>query len=347
MKRLLKRAVGILLLLVIGLLAPIGYIELACRPEGGGTEYAAILPPDQHRPEGRTLLTYPEWHIVHAYDDYAKVISTGDPHDYKYLPTIGGFWASLCSLSKASGPHGGFPSEFKSTVYTIGVSFTAELLAKGLYEETIGRVATLIRGETRAPLDDLTAQQAADYAQFLRQVPWYQWNFTQDASDITDSATEVFRDHERRFAVGLEYKTKAGYASVIAAGVANMEPDALRLRMILTGLGAVDLAAFDDVDVIATRPDGIEIETPRYRALTELLLQWAKAGGDFVEIAGNDDLLFTVTSEVSNLDEALYSFGRQGYDDTRNLILLPVPELAVALRGLDERGLTLEHIHDY
>ena len=347
MKRLLKRAVGILLLLVIGLLAPIGYIELACRPEGGGPEYAAILLPDQHRPEGRTLLTYPEWHIVHAYDDYAKVISTGDPHDYKYLPTIGGFWESLCSLSKASGPHGGFPSEFKSTVYTIGVSFTAELLTKGLYEETIGRVATLIRGETRAPLDDLTAQQAADYAQFLRQVPWYQWNFTQDASDITDSATEVFRDHERRFAVGLEYKAKAGYASVIAAAVSNMEPDALRLRMILTGLGAVDLAAFDDVDVIATRPDGIEIETPRYRALTELLLQWAKAGGDFVEIAGNDDILFTVTSEVSNLDEALYSFGRQGYDDTRNLILLPVPELAVALRGLDERGLTLEHIHDY
>ena len=347
MKRLLKRAVSILLLLLIGLLAPIGYIELACRPEGSGLEYAAILPPDQHRPEGRTLLTYPEWRIVHAYDDYAKVISTYDPHDNKYLPAIGGFWASLCSLSKASGPHGGFPPEFKSTAYTIGVSFTAELLAKGLYEETIGRVATLIRGEIRAPLDDLTAQQAAEYAQFLRQVPWYQWDFTQDASDITDSATEVFRDHERRFAVGLEYKAKAGYASVIAASVANMEPDALRLRMILTGLGAADLAAFDDVDVIATRPDGIEIETPRYRALTELLLQWANAGGDFVEIAGNDDILFTVTSEVSNLDEALYSFGRQGYDNTRNLILLPVPELAVALRGLDERGLTLEHIHDY
>ena len=347
MKWLLKRAVIILLLLVIGLLAPIGYIELACRPEGGGPEYAAILPPDQHRPEGRTLLTYPEWHIVHAYDDYAKVISTGDPHDYKYLPAIGGFWASLCSLSKASGPHGGFPSEYKSTVYTIGVSFTAELLAKGLYEETIGRMATLIRGETRAPLDDLTAQQAAEYAQFLRQVPWYQWDFTQDATDISDITTEVFRDHERRFAVGLEYKAKAGYASVIAAAVANMEPDALRLRMILTGLGAVDLAAFDDVDVIAMRPDGIEIETPRYRALTELLLQWAKAGGDFVEIAGNDDILFTVTSEVAGLDEALYSFGRQGYDDTRNLILLPVSKLAVVLRGLDERGLTLEHIHDY
>ncbi|ASM72880.1 MULTISPECIES: hypothetical protein [Roseobacteraceae] len=347
MKRLLKRVGISLLLLVIGLLAPIGYIELACKPGHGASDYAAILPPDQRRPEGRTLLTYPEWHIVHAYDDYAKVISTGDPHDYKYWPAIGGFWTSLCSLSKASGPHGGFPAEFKSTVYTIGVSFTAELLAKALYEETIGRVATLIRGETRAPLDDLTAQQAAQYAQFLRQVPWYQWDFRQNASAITDRATDAFRDRERRLAIGLEYKAKAVYAKAIAAAVANMEPDALRLRMIVTGLSAADLTAFDDVDVIATLPEGIEIEAPRYRALTELLLQWAKAGGDFVEIAGNDDILFTVTSEVLHLDEALYSFGRQGYSDTRHLILLPVPELAEALRGLDERDLTLEHIHDY
>lgn len=347
MKRFLKLGLGVLLLLVIGLLAPIGYTELACRPGDGGSDYAAILPPDQHRPEGRTLLTYPEWHIVHAYDDYAKVIRTGDPHDYKYLPAIGGFWASLCNLSKASGPHGGFPSEFKSTVYTIGVSFTAELLAKALYEETIGRGATLIRGEARAPLDELTAQQAAEYALFLRQVPWYQWDFTQDAAEIKASATTAFRDRERRMAVGLEYKTKAAYADLIAAAVANMEPDALRLQMIVTGLSAADLAAFDDVDVIATGPDGIRVETPRYRALTELLLQWAKAGGNFVEIAGNDDILFTVTSQVSDLDEALYSFGRQGYDDTRHLILLPVSELAEALRGLDERGLTLEHIHDY
>lgn len=263
------------------------------------------------------------------------------------MPAIGGFWASLCSLSKSSGPHGGFPAEFKSTVYTIGVSFTAELLTKALYEETIGRVATLIRGKTRAPLDDLTAQQAARYAQFLRQVPWYEWNFKQDAAVITDRATDAFRDRERRLAVGLEYKVKSAYGEVIAAAVANMEPDALRLRMIVNGLSGADLALFDDVDVIATRPEGIEIETPRYRALTGLLMQWAQAGGNFIEIAGNDDILFTVTSEDLHLDEALHSFKRQGYHDSRHLILLPVTQLAEALRGLEKRGLTLEHIHDY
>jgi hypothetical protein len=347
MKRFLKRTIGLLLVCIIGLLAPVGYIELACRPDGNTSDYAAILPPEHHRPEGRTLLTYPEWHIVHAYDDYARVISTGDPHDYRYLSSIGGFWSSLCSLSSASGPHGGFPTEFKSTVYTIGISFTAELLMKALYEESIGRTATWIRGDTRAPLDDIMATQAAEYALFLRQVPWYQWDFSRDAAVLTDSASDIFRDRERRFAGGLEYGVKASYADVIASAIANMEPDALRLRMIITGMNLDELGAFEDVNVIAQRQEGVEIDTPRYRILTDLLLQWAKAGGEFVEIAGNDDILITVTSNAPILNGALYSFARQGYEDTRHLILLPVSDLAETLRGYDGQALTLEHIHDY
>lgn len=347
MRRFLKRIGLLLLLLVVGLAAPVAYVELACRPSVVASNNAPILPSEHHRAEGRSLLTYPEWHIVHAYDDYAKVISTGDPHDYRYLSSIGGFWTSLCSLSQASGPHGGFPSSFKQTIYTIGVSFTAELLAKALYEETIGRVATLIRGETRAPLDDLSAQQAEQYSTFLQQVPWYRWDFNRDNQALIENATDAFRDRERKFALGLEYRTKAKYAEVIAAAVANMEPDALRLRMIVTGLSTEELGAYEGVGVIAQHDEGIEIDTPRYRELTVLLLDMARSGGEFVEIAGNDDILFTVTSDSSEHEAALYSFARQGYGDTRHLVLLPVARLAETLRGIDGQSVQLEHIHDY
>lgn len=70
------------------------------------------------------------------------------------------------------------------------------------------------------------------------------------------------RTRERHFALGLEYGAKARYAAIIAAAVANMEPDALRLRMIVTGLSLDQLAAYAGVTVIATRPEGIEIDTP-------------------------------------------------------------------------------------
>lgn len=347
MKRVFKWLGALVLLVVAGLLAPVGYVELACRPTGDLRAYDPILPPAHRRAEGRTLLTYPEWHIVHAYEDYARVIRDGDPHDYRYAASIGGFWSSLCSLSRGSGPYGGFPGEFKSTAYTIGVSFTAELAAKALYEETLGRVATWIRGAEHAPLDDLSAQQAAHYSRFLQQVPWYRWEFASDAAALTAAATGAFRDRERRWALGLEYGAKAQYAKVIAAAVAEMEPDALRLRMIVTGLGDAQLADYTDVTVIARHAQGTEVETPRYRALTHLLAQMALDGGDFVEIAGNDDILFTVTSQTPKLDGALYSVARQGFDDTRHLVMVPVSTLADRLRGLSAQGLHLEHVHDY
>lgn len=342
--RWLGRIVLALLLVVAGLLSPLVYIETMCRPQGQSVGYAPLLPPEWQRSEGRTLLTYPEWHIVHAYDDYAEVIRTGNPHQFGFLSSITGFWSSLCALSQASGQHGGFDWTTKQTIYTIGVSFTAELLAKAAYEETLGRAATWVRGSTRAPLDDLSAQQASDYATFLQQVPWYKWDFTADSAAL-DAATDAFRDRERRFALGVEYRVKAAYARVIAAAVASVGEDQLRLRAVVTGMTAESLAALPDLQVIATRPQGVEIEAPRYRAFTRLAETIATQGGRFVEIAGNDDILFTVITDAATMPGAVHSFARQGNPGYRHLVVLPVAGLAAALRALPEGA--LEHIHDY
>ena len=341
--RWVKRLVLVVLLLVIGLLSPVAYVETMCRSPVVTDTYRPILPEPDHRPEARTLLTYPEWHIVHAYDDYAEVIRSGNPADFGYLQSINGFWSSLCSLSKAAGTHGGIDGPTKQMVYTIGVSFSAELLLKAAYEETLGRVATLIRGEARSPLDDLSATQAADYATFLQQVPWYLWDFRRDAAALQTAATDSFRDRERRIALGLEFRAKAAYAGVIATAVAGMEPDALTMRSIVTGLSRDTLAAMGGVTIIATRPEGTEIETPRYAAFTDLAKLLAAQGGNFVEIAGNDDILFTAISDDPAMKGAIHSSARQGNPGFRHLVLVKVTALAEALRA--DPG--IEHIHDY
>lgn len=341
--RLLKRLTLLLVILILGLLSPVAYVETMCRPSGTADTRTPLVGPDWQRPEGRTLLTYPEWHIVHAYADYAEVIRTGAPHDYAFLPSIGGFWSSTCALSQASGPHGGFPWETKQMVYTIGVSFTAELLLKAAYEETLGRLALALGG--RAPLDDLSALQAADYAVFLQEIPWYRWDFTRDAGQLASAATGTFRDRERLFALGLEYRAKAAYARVIAAAVAAVGADELRLRAVVTGLDAATLAALPDVQVIETLAQGLVIEAPRYRTFTRLAEQIAATGGDFVEIAGNDDILFTMITDSATAQGALHSFPRQGNPGFRHLMLLPVTDLAATLRSLPPGA--VEHLHDY
>ena len=87
------------------------------------------------------------------------------------------------------------------------------------------------------------------------------------------------------------------------------------------------------------------IEAPRYRAFTRLAEAIAAAGGDFVEIAGNDDILVTVITDQPLTAGAIHSFARQGNPGYRHLVLLRVAALGRTLRGLP-RG-SLEHVHDY
>jgi hypothetical protein len=341
--RLVRRLVLLALVLVVALMVPVAYVETMCRGSGTPAPYAAILPEADRRPEARTLLTYPEWHIVHAYEDYAAVIATGDPHDFGYVGSVRGFWSSLCSLSRVAPLYGGADGATKQMVYTIGVSFTAELLLKAAYEETLGRAFALARGAARAPLDDLSATQAAAYATFLQQVPWYRWDFAADAAALRAAGSGALRDRERRMALGIEYGVKAAYARLIAAAVAGVGADRLTMRSVVAGLSLTELTDIDGVTIIADRPEGTEIETPRYRAFTAIARAVAAKGGDFVEIAGNDDILFTAVTEETWLADALASVPLQGRTGTRHLLLVKVADLARRLRS----GLPVEHVHDY
>lgn len=342
-----KRLLIVALVCVVGLLSPIAYVETMCRGTAVAEPYEALLAPEHHRPESRTLMTYPEWHIVHAYEDYAHVIAEGDPHDFGYLRAIGGFWSSLCALTTASSAHGEIDGPTKQMVYVIGTSFSVELLLKAAYEESLGRLFATLRGEARAPLDDLSAEQAASYATFLQQVPWYKWPFRADSEQLKNNATDVLRDRERRVALGIEYGVKAAYAEVIAQAVAQVGQDELTLRMIVRDIDRTRLQSFEDVTLIGELEDGFEIETPRYRVLTHLLQKLSAEGANFVEIAGNDDILFTAVSGNAIMDSALFSRQRQGTDDHRHLVLIKVSHLASQLRNMSETGQRLEHIHDY
>ena len=221
------------------------------------------------------------------------------------------------------------------------------MLVKAAYEETLGRLATLVRGSERSRLDDLSAEPAARCAKFLQQVPWHQYDFRADASALADASTGSIRDWERAAALGFEHRNRAAYAEVIAGAVAATGTDDLTLQMVVTDVPEDVLTAIEGVRVIGPVEDGLEIESPRYRQLTGILADWANQGANFLDMAGNDQIMFTAISQTPQMDGALSSLPRQGYGDTRHLFLLPVTDLAETLRGLSARGLTLEHIHDY
>jgi hypothetical protein len=347
MRHLLKTlgTLTIILLLVIAL--PIATVELTCRGEPlPQSEARYITAPNDQRPEARTYLTYPEWHIVYAYEGYAETLKTGKPHDFPYAKAVFGFWKSLCALTKKSDTLGQAGFDAKSTIYTIGASFTLEMVAKAIYEETIGRIVALTG---TSPQDTIEAEMAKDYANFLQQIPWYKYDFDAQTTLLWDAPTANFRAYERRIALGLEWKAKAAYARLIARAVAGMTPDALTMKIAISN---VDPITLQDVKLIETQNQVAILDVPRYRIFTRLVEQIASKGGTIQEIAGNDDILVSMIIEQGDFypakDHTLLSrTARVGFTSDRVLLAVPVKQLHTIFAIYPNTPIRVEHIYDY
>jgi hypothetical protein len=342
MKRVLKWPASSLCLLILITAGPILFVESSCRGKPIAQAQAIhITDPLHQRPEARTLLTYPEWHIVYAYEGYAESLTKGPPHSFAYIEAVTGFWSSLCALTKAADEIGEAGFDSKVTIYTIGASFTLEMAAKSLYEETIGRAISWIGSSQQ---DQLEKEMANKYAKFLQQTPWYKFDFSQWVDELWSTPASSLRSWERRIALTIEWKAKSIYAQLIAKAASDIGPDQTTMLIAHTApdFGNPPLSQTDEVFIT---------NTDRYRVFTKASEKFAYAGGNFNEIAGNDDILISVVGnaefELPNSAAAIYSAQRIGFSDQRLLILVKVRELANMIRYLKTQNHSVEHIYDY
>lgn len=347
-------AVGaVLVAAAVFVLTPIAYVETACRGTPAGSDYRPIITQAEwQRPESRTFLTYPEWHMVYAYEDFAKVLETGDEHAFGFLSSVTGFWSSYCALNRMADAHGGADWPTRQMIYTIGTSFNIEMAAKALYEETIGGLAALIRGDAKTPQDTVAAEMAADYGAFLHQTPWYEFPFDEWTSRLWAAPTTGLRSWERRLALGGEWKAKQAYAGLIKGAVESTGKDELRIRSVVADVPADQLASLPGVSVIGTQDGRSIIDSDRYAAYTILLKQIAFAGGNMVEIAGNDDIMVSIVqrtpaSELVQGSRLVHTFRQRADGGVRMLVLLKVSSLSDALRAAERSGIQVEHVFDY
>jgi hypothetical protein len=345
--------------LVVLAAIPIVWTEAACRSArvADAAPFQSALDPADRRDEVNTYLTYPEWSIVHAYEDLAGVTRKGSESDFAYMRSVGNYWSSLCSITRLATSRGSIAFDYKLMLYTIGVSFAAEMGIKGAYELTIGRVTAWIRGPQRTPEDEFALAVAEEYAAFLRQTPWFEFPFGARLWQFWTRTPlwggNIIRKLERRICLTLEYAGKAVYARLIAIGAGASSPVALRLRSVVAGLDASDVAADKRITVVRTLSGGATvIETPRYRTFTEILAGLAARGRTIVEIAGNDDVLITVLAPpgqaAGKLGKQLFEVQMQARPGWRRIGLdVKVASLTAAIRQLGDAGMELEHVYDY
>jgi hypothetical protein len=345
--------------LIVAALIPVAVTETACTApvETQAEPFKSVLDPADHREEVNTYLTYPEWSIVHAYEDFAAVTRQGSESDFGYFRSIGGYWSNLCRINRLASSRAPIPFETKTMLYIIGISFAAEMGIKGLYEETAGRVTAWLRGPVRTPEDEFALKVADEYALFLRQTPWYRFPFGTKLKDFWAETPlwggNVIRKIERRGSLSLEYGAKAVYAKALGA-LAGLDPAPLKIRSVVSGLDKTDTDADSRITVIKTLPDGrTVIETPRYRAFTEIMRGLAARGRNFTEIAGNDAILVTVkVPPGESVDfpgtKELFEVPIQAQPGWRRIGLdVKVPALTELIRTFATTKVELEHVYDY
>lgn len=355
MKRWLRRLGIIALGLVILATVPMLYVETACTaPFETTTTRHVLVGSSQQRPETRTYLTYPEWYIVHAYEDLARVLEERDEYAFAYWQSISGFWSSLCVLNRRATRSGDVDTDVKIMLYTIGYSFSAEMALKALYEETIGRVSAWLRGPIKSPQDLLAARMGADYAKFLQQTPWYRFDFGhwRQALWQLPHAEFPFRSWERNLALGIEWSAKAAYAALIGNAVGILAPAAERNHFVVSGLSEPDLKTIEGLAVVSSIENGrFIVEGPRYRTFSRILMAVAERGGTIDEIAGNDDILVSLLRPQGGprppRGRIIAVIARQASEDERLLVDIRVRDLGILMREALREDFVVEHVYDY
>jgi hypothetical protein len=308
------------------------------------------------RDESSTYLTLPEWYVVYSADEYAAFVKSRAPSRFPYFSAIGQYWRyyqQACRATKRVYP---FNAGKHLMLGVIGISFSAENVVKGLYENTLG-VLTENLGFYHTDEDVFARKTAQEYAEFIHAMPWYEFPFAAKLKRLWTQTPlwgpDLVRKWERRLLLTAEYSGKAVYGWIIGLGIRTVHrPEDL---VIHARLDDAPERVFADTRIRKVKPLGPRsyiVALPRYTAFTPVVTALARQGVRFHDLAGNDEILLTaIAPRELNLQPPgglVLSEEILTNPATKRIGLrAPVRTLHVILTDLPARGASLEHLYDY
>jgi hypothetical protein len=349
----------------IGIAGTIVGVEKSCvshMPTPVVSSDFAITDEGYARLQGDSFLTFPEWYIVHAYNDLAGVTARSSESDFDYLASIRGFWTSLCGATRQASASGPASADQKATNYIIGFSFTAEMALQGAYERTIGALAEWTTSGRKTAEDEFNLTLLREYAAFLYQTPWFRFPFGAKLRQFWRETPFVpsIRAVERRGSLSLQYAARYAYAKLMRF-VAGYDPADLIIRSVVGGLAPSDLETMRDVKVIREVSDtnstrGVLVETARYAAFDTFVKELGRhANASLLEVAGNHHVLVTIVApeeadaKLAAIDGvAIFRLPIQSSPGSRRIgIDMPVRSLVKNVKSFEATGYRFEHAYDY
>lgn len=319
----------------------------------------ALTPKEHQRGTEQTFLTYPEWYLVSSPAEYATLVKTQPPSEFPFLGHTRQLWQSYGEVIKAT--RGKYPlnAGYHVMIVVISASTTVEYAVRSAYETLIGRLTALTQTHGMTEEDAFAAKAAQDYVDFIRQQPFYRFDFFDKLVRLWKETSfwgpDMLRKWERKYALTTEYAVKAGYAWFIKKMTeASYDPTIDLTVAVLDRLPAGIEAELPELKVLQQFPDGSAlVSLPRYDLFRTYSLTLAKRGSQFQEIAGNRSVILVcalVPKSWSPADGDQLLFSQPVLTEpslNRIVLVVPVESLSKTLNRLNDSGYVIEHVYDY
>ena len=319
----------------------------------------AAAPAEHIRGVEQTFLTYPEWFLVFSPAEYARYVARSSPDTFPFLGHVGQFWQGYAAVTRESHARGdALNAGYHLMVMVIGVSTSIEYTLRSVYERLWGRLSQATSGAATA--EDMYAARAAQaYVDFIRELPWYLYDFNGDLkalwTEVPWTGPDMPRKWERRFALTTEYGIKALYGELIKLATGSIYDKPLLVTAVVVRPEPQPDASLPELRVLDRLADGDTLVTvPRYESFTTYAKALAGKGLDFTEIAGNRSIILVsligpdAWRPTEGIDRLLFEQPILTEPGRKRIVsTVKVGRLAAALREWAAAGVQVEHLFDY
>jgi hypothetical protein len=305
--------------------------------------------------------SYPEWYIVWSYEERAQYLPKNLPSGFPYFASIAQYWRSYCFICGLTQSRHQFNFGNHLSSMVLGGSFALEYSIRGGYEQTIGRLSEWTSSHELVEEDAYAARVAREYADFVYVRPFYEFHFGHAFEQLWKETPfwgkHPIRKMERKFILSVDYSLEAIYAHAMLFAshlTYGAEPDETYtwLSRIPENLPQ-EFPHIKKIKDIA--PDSLFVSIPRYQEFTDLAVKLAAHDVQFVQIAGNNEIMITVVVPKN----WTYDLPRDEGDllFTENILTQSgVKRIALELRTIllsdvlnhfTRENIKIEHIYDY
>ncbi|MCW3109531.1 MAG: hypothetical protein JWQ09_4037 [Segetibacter sp.] len=313
-----------------------------------------VTPHKDVRPADQTFLTFPEWYLVFSPEEQANYFKKLTPTSFPFMSHTAQIWESYKIVNDQIKDNFAPNKGYHFMIWVIGSSASMEYAIKGWYEAIIGRITDTHKVITDEDL--FNAQFTKDYVDFIKDRPWYEFDFKSRLSSLWISTpffkSDILRKIERRYILTSELLVKAVYGKLIKMGTKTVYEDALPSTVVLVDQLPKNR---EGINIIKCLPDSSAlIQLPRYDKFNPAIQALAKVGCSFQEIAGNNSaILLTILVPASykkDYPAAQRIFTQPISSDLskkRIALAIPVKDLSNLLVQLSNDKIKVEHVFDF